>query len=92
MDDAKDSSIRKSLALLMKHSVRYQESVYNEQSNDEKVSTQQRPARLMIRNKITQDVFGNVFDVEGENSNTSVSENWDDSHDFELKPRPQYRE
>ena len=84
LDDAKDSSIRKSLALLMKHSVRYQESVYNDQSNDEKV----RPARLMIRNKIAKDVFGNVSDVEGENSNTSAGENSDDSDDFELKPRP----
>ena len=84
LDDAKDSSIRNSLALLMKHSVRYQESVYNDQSNDEKV----RPARLMIRNKIAKDVFGNVSDVEGENSNTSVSENSDDRDDFELKPRP----
>ena len=83
LDDAKDISIRKSLALLMKHSVRDQESVYNDQSNDEKV----RPARSMIRNKIAQDVFGNVSDVEGENSNTSVGENSDDSDDFELKPR-----
>ena len=83
MDDAKDSSIRKSLALLMKHSVRYQESVYNEQRKDEKV----RPARPKIRNKIAQDVFGNVSDVEGENSNTFVSENSDDSYDFELKPK-----
>ena len=71
LDDGKDSSIRKSL---VKHSVRYQESVYNEQSNDE------RPDCLMIRNKIAQNVFGNVSDVEGENSN--------DSDDFELKPRP----
>ena len=78
LDDAKDSSIRKSLALLMKHSVRYQES------NDKKVC----PARLMIRNKIAQDVFSNVSDVGGENLNNSVGENLDDSDDFELKPRP----
>ena len=82
LEESKDTSIRKSLALLMKHSVRYQESVYNDQSNDEKV----KPARLVIRKKIAQDVFGNVSDVDSENSNSSNDENSGDD-EFELKPK-----
>ena len=70
LEESKDTSIRKSLALLMKHSVRYQESVYNDQSNDEKV----KPARLVIRKKSAQDVFRDVSDVDSKNSNSSNDE------------------
>ena len=42
----------------------------------------------MIRNKIAQDVFGSISDVEGENSNTSDSETSNEGDDLELKRCP----
>ena len=83
LDESKDTSIRKSLALLMKHSVRYQESVYNDQSNDEKV----KPARLVIRNKIAQNIFGEVSDIDSKNSNSSNDENPAEGDEHEIKPK-----
>ena len=81
LEESKDISIRKSLALLMKHSVRYQEQVYNDQSTNEIV----KPAREILRTKIASNVFDNDFD----NKESSSSEEDDESsgEEFVLKPK-----
>ena len=65
----------------MKHSVRYQEQVYNDQSTDEIV----KPAREILRTKIATDVFGHDFD----SKEICGSEDDDESSDeeFVLKPK-----
>ncbi len=83
LEDSNDISIRKSLAFLMKHSVRYQESVYNDQTSDERT----KAARQVIREKIAQNVFGDIGDISNcsdrQNSPTNTSDSEDD---FELLP------
>ncbi|XP_028394270.1 uncharacterized protein LOC114545159 [Dendronephthya gigantea] len=54
LDDSKDINVRKSLALLMKHSVRYQESTYNDLTHHEKT----QKGREVIREKIASNIFG----------------------------------
>ena len=80
MEESKDISIRKSLALLMKHSVRYQENVYD-QSTDKIV----KPAWEILCTKIATNVFANDFD----NEESSGSEEDDEcsGEAFELKPK-----
>ena len=80
LNESKDGSIRQSLALLMKHSVRYQETVYNDQTNAEKV----KPAREFIRKKIAASIFGHDSDSEQGGEQDSSEENSDG--EFDLKP------
>ena len=54
IDDFGDSNIRRSLASLMKHSMRYQELVYNDQSHDEKT----RASRHILRTQVAPNIFG----------------------------------
>jgi hypothetical protein len=85
LDESKDVSMQKSLALLTKHSVRYQEQVYNDQTTDEIVKL----AREVLHTKIAADVFGHrecdysteVSVVSGENDAECSGE------EFDLKPK-----
>lgn len=79
IDESKDSNVRKSLAVLMRHSIRYQELVYNDQTFDEKT----KAGRKLLRDKIAANVFGARDEFISEND-----ESGNDSNDdfVELKP------
>lgn len=74
IDESKDIDMRKSLATLMKHSVRYQETVYNDQTHEDKT----KASRSLLRNKIAASVFGErdevvpLHDVEKEDENSGI--------------------
>lgn len=81
IDESKDSNVRKSLAVLMRHSIRYQELVYNDQTFDEKT----KAGRNLLRDKIAANVFGAREEFTGENDE-SANGCSDDDDFVELKP------
>ena len=68
--------------VLMRHSIRYQELVYNDQTFDEKT----KAGRNLLRDKIATNVFGahNEFIIEN-------AESTDDSSDDFVKLKPDAR-
>ena len=81
IDESKDVSVRESLATLMKHSVRYQKTVYNDTTQDERT----RKGRDLLRNKLMAGVFG---DVNEESSHSASSEGSSgDEDEFEIRPQ-----
>lgn len=79
IDESKDANVQKSLAVLMRHSIRYQELVYNDQTFNEKT----KAGRNLLCNKIAANVFGACDEFVSENAESA-----DDSRDdfVELKP------
>ena len=66
IDESKDVSVWESLPAMMKHSVRYQKTVYNDTTQDERT----RKGRDLLRNKLTAGVFG---DANEESSHSASS-------------------
>ena len=54
LEDSKDVKMRKSLATLMKHSVKYQQHTYD----DTTLQTKMEPVRQLFRTKLAPDIFG----------------------------------
>lgn len=82
LDEASDSEMRKSLALLMKTSVRYQESVYTDLSHFE----QTRKGRDLMRTKIASDVFGREAEDSEIVLSSDESDISDSADEIDLKP------
>lgn len=80
IDESNDVNVRESLASLMKHSVRYQESVYNDMTHDEKT----KKGRNLLRKKLALNVFGEEDEILelSDDNNSDAS----DSEEFGLKP------
>ena len=53
LDDSKDKSLRESLAVLMKHSVRYQRGIYDDRCHEERTEL----GRKFMREKISDGIF-----------------------------------
>ena len=81
IDESKDVSVRESLAALMKHSVRYQKTVYNDTTQDERT----RKGRDLLRNKLTAGVFGDVKDDSPHSASSEGSSG--DEDEFEIRPQ-----
>ena len=83
IDESNDVNVRKSLASLMKHSMRYQEQVYNDQSHQEKTEA----GRNLLRTKIAPSIFGDKDDVVSIADDADFSSDKSESEEFELKPQ-----
>ena len=81
IDESKDVNLRKSLAALMKHSVRYQETVYCDQTHDEKT----KAGRSLMRDSLAADVFGERDDIADMSAESSDGNSSDD--ELELVPQ-----
>lgn len=71
LNDSNDESLRESLAVLMKHSVRYQRAVYDDRSHEERTEL----GRKFMRDKVSSGIFQEPDDEEiisDEEENVSV--------------------